>query len=325
MFWGYACLIVCMFLLIFLVYKGASNVYAAPICAVLVAFFCGLPLSDTFKNVYLGGIADWMPVGFSFAVLGACFGHVYSVSHGAGAIGRALFALWDRAGRMSHKKKVLVSLFTMSFIQSLLTFTGISGTVVLLSSIPIAKAFSRMAHIPVRYLPAMMMSSGASAAMAAPGVPTIGNLTASEILGTSAAAGLASGIFSYLFVFIFGNLYLYHRIIKEPEVSYDEQKMQQEDHPAVLVALIPLGAVFLLYTFAGADISTALSVGILLAVILMRKNLPGTGWRKYADVLNDGFQTGSIVFFQIASLMGFAAVIQHTDRIPEDRGKDRTA
>ena len=58
-------IIVSMILLIILVYKGMSNIYVAPVCALLVMITNGLPLLSTFKESYLGGIANWMSVGFA--------------------------------------------------------------------------------------------------------------------------------------------------------------------------------------------------------------------------------------------------------------------
>ena len=46
-------IIVSMILLIILVYKGMSNIYVAPVCALLVMITNGLPLLSTFKESYL--------------------------------------------------------------------------------------------------------------------------------------------------------------------------------------------------------------------------------------------------------------------------------
>lgn len=194
--------------------------------------------------------------------------------------------------------------------------TGISGIVVLLTSIPIAKAFSRMANIPQKYLPAMMMSSGASAAMAAPGAPTIGNITAASILGTTSTAGLLPGILSFLFVFLTGNLYLYRCIVREPEPEINESCVQADEekkYPHVLAALTPLLIIFVSYAVGGVNITISLTIGILLALVLMRNQLCNRRKRECIQVLNTGFKSGTHVFFLIASLMGFASVIQETE------------
>lgn len=311
---GWIVLFLGMALLVFLVYKGMSNIYAALLCALAVALCNAMPLLDTLKNVYVKGIADWMPVGFAFAVMGACLGHIYTVSHGAEAVGRKLFTLWGPTEKMSRNRRVLVSLVTMSVMQAILTFTGVSGTVVLLTSVPIAKAFGRAADIPDRYLPAMMMSPGASAAMAAPCAPTIGNITASALLETSAAAGLLGGFCGFFAVFAAGNVYLYRLISKDPERREDNKDMEEEKtvYPEFWQAFIPLAVIFVTYSLLRWDIMVSLTAGILLALALMRQAIPGRGGRKYTETLNLGFRNGTHVFFQIASLMGFAAVVQKT-------------
>lgn len=316
---GWIVLFLGMALLVFLVYKGMSNIYAALLCALAVALCNSMQPLDTLKNVYIKGIADWMPVGFAFAVMGACLGHIYTVSHGAEAVGRKLFALWGPVEKMSRNRRVLVSLVTMSVMQAILTFTGVSGTVVLLASVPIAKAFGRAADIPDRYLPAMMMSPGASAAMASPCAPTIGNITASALLGTSANAGLLGGVCGFCFVLVAGNVYLYRLISGDPRRREDGKDMEEEKtvYPRFWKAFFPLAVIFVTYSLLQWDIMISLTAGILLALILMRQAIPGEGGRKYTETLNLGFRNGTHVFFQIASLMGFAAVVQKTDAFRE--------
>lgn len=306
-----------MFLLILLVYKGMSNIYVAPVCAVLVALFNGMPLLDTFLQTYLGGISGWMKVGFAFAVVGALFGKIYDVTGAAESVGRTLLG---KLGNSSNKSKmVLLGLITMNVMQALLTWTGISGIVVVLASFPVAVSIARTINIPRKYIPGMIMSAGATSAMAAPGSPSIGNLTASSLLGTKATASLLPGLIGAMVVMVLG-IYYMHRIIckdigrGEGFVEIDGKAQSALDRvlPNFWISVIPLVIVFATFTILGLNVIICLTAGVIASLLLLSKYIPNYNVKNVLKMLNDGIGYGTLVYFQVASLMGFAAVVQAT-------------
>lgn len=311
-----------MLLLIILVFKGMSNIYAAPICAVLVILTNGLPALDTFLGVYLGSIANWMTVGFAFAILGAMFGKVYERTGAAEAVGEFVLGKLTSGKDVSQNKVILMSLIAVNLVGLLLTWTGVSGIVVVLSTIPIAFSIARAANIPRKFIPAMMMSSGASAAMAAPGSPSIGNLTASGILGTTSTAGLVPGLVSALLMVVLGIIFMYRVIVRSVEkgeifTEIDEKRTVEEEaerkRPNFWITLLPLLVVFLIYAVFNLNITICLTAGIALAVILLSSCLSNPSIKGIFDMLNEGVTNGTTVFFQVSSLMGFAGVVQQTE------------
>ncbi len=63
-------------LLMFLAYKGISTIWAAPICALLVAFSGGLPLIPTYADTYMKGFVSFTVAWFPTFMLGAIFGKI---------------------------------------------------------------------------------------------------------------------------------------------------------------------------------------------------------------------------------------------------------
>jgi H+/gluconate symporter-like permease len=52
---GIIAIIIAFALLIVLCFRGMSAMYVAPLCALVVAVMCGLPLVDTMVNTFAGG------------------------------------------------------------------------------------------------------------------------------------------------------------------------------------------------------------------------------------------------------------------------------
>jgi H+/gluconate symporter-like permease len=310
-----------MFLLIFLVYKGMSNIYVAPICAVIVALFNGMPLLPSLLEHYLGGVGGWMVVGFSFALVGAIFGKVYETTGAASAIGSTLMRVFSpKSAKHDKKKTMLMGLITVTVLQVLLTWTGMSGIVVLLTSFPIAFSIAKSCDIPRKFIPTLVMCPGATAAMAGPGAPTIGNLTASSILGTSVNSALIPGIIGALFVIVCGNFYIYKTVCRafdKGEHFEDLGKYVQLDEnlalPKFWVAIVPLLIVFVTFAIIQLHVLICLALGIAAALLLMYKNVPGGTAKDVFQMLNAGAASGGNVYFTVASLMGFANVVQKSN------------
>ena len=113
----------------------------------------GLPILSTFKEAYLGGIAEWMPVGFAYAVLGALFGKIYEKTGAAQTVGRFLLNKLAANKDVSQSRLVLLGLIVMNAVSVLLTWTGVSGIVVMMATIPIAFSIARTCQYSQRIYP----------------------------------------------------------------------------------------------------------------------------------------------------------------------------
>lgn len=70
-------------LLIFLAFRGKSLLWAAPICALVVALTGGLDLFTAYTQDYMQGFVDFVLEWFPAFMLGAIFGQIMQDSGGA--------------------------------------------------------------------------------------------------------------------------------------------------------------------------------------------------------------------------------------------------
>ena len=104
------------------------------------------------------GIANWMSVGFAYAVLGALFGKIYEKTGAAQTVGRYLLNKLASDQDVSQSRMVLLGLIVMNAVSVLLTWTGVSGIVVMMATIPIAFSIARTANIPTEFIPSIFMN-----------------------------------------------------------------------------------------------------------------------------------------------------------------------
>lgn len=315
-----------MALLIFFVYKGMTNVYVAFLCAAIVCVTNGLPILEGLLDTYLGTVGGWMKTGFVFAVIGSVFGTIYDKTGAADSLGK--FLLEKLSGgrdvdvehdRAAQKKLILTGLLCVMVVEVLMTWTGISGIIVVMASIPLVKSIAKTARIPKRYLPGLVMF-GSSVAMAGPGSPCIGNIMANVILGTPASSALIPGLIGSVFIFAASLFYMYYVINRgiDHGIAYEEidEGAGASEKPTqnFVFTLLPLIFVFITYSLLQLELVVCMLGAIVLAILLFcvlgRDN--GFNYTTTVNMLNDGIKTGSYVYFTVAALMGFAGVVQST-------------
>lgn len=80
-------------LLIFLAFRGKSLLWAAPICALVVALTGGLDLFTAYTQDYMQGFVDFVLEWFPAFMLGAIFGQIMQDSGGAVSLTKAVVKL----------------------------------------------------------------------------------------------------------------------------------------------------------------------------------------------------------------------------------------
>ena len=88
-------IIVGLALLIFLAFRGKSLLWAAPVCALLVAFTGGLDMFTAYTQNYMEGMVGFVKEWFPAFMLGAIFGQIMQDSGGE----RDAVLLQGRAGQ----------------------------------------------------------------------------------------------------------------------------------------------------------------------------------------------------------------------------------
>ena len=178
-------IVVGLALLIWFAFRGKSLIWAAPICAMVVALTGGLDLLSAYTVSYMEGFVGFVKDWFPAFLLSAIFGQIMEDSGGAQAITKAIVR------RLGRNKAIFVSVLC----GGVLAYGGISGFVIIFSMYPIVLGLFREADISRRLIPATVMAGAFTFAMSSlPGTPTIQNLIPGEYFGTPPTAAPVMGI-----------------------------------------------------------------------------------------------------------------------------------
>lgn len=343
---GLVGIVIALVLFLVLVYKGWSSYWVAPICAVIVAIFNQMSPADVVSS-YVGGIADLITSLFFIVFLGAILGRIYNDSGAASAIAETLTNKFVR--NATGEKKIRLGVLVVLIVSALCTMGGIDGYVLTFTMIPICFVMCEMLDIPRRFIGGMMCLN--CAFMAAPGAPQIDNIMARAAIlsaayneegafiqaaagsgfSVSSAAAPIPGWISTIFIAVSGYLVLCNFIIKAQRAGdhFEWGPCQKIEHgnrelPNFFVALLPLVAVFVLYTLipmiTGVDIeiSIALTAGILIALVFMGRNLPfkreekGSFGKTIIGTINKGADSFPSALMTLCMPSALAAVVTAT-------------
>lgn len=322
-------------------YKNVSTLYLAPIAGVIVAVTNGISATKAFTEYYIGVVEENVHTGaweiggvtgmilavFPTIFLGALFGKVLTDCGAAGAIANVLTnkLIMSAEGKEKQAKRAVLA---MLLVECILSYGGVDGFVTVFATFPIAMIMADKIGIPRRFVPAMLcLSCGANSA---PFVLSINNILCMAILQTSPGAAAIPGFITFIVIEV-GVYFICSKMIvsamrKGETFDYGNcprfgEQADNKEHPNLIVALIPLIAVFILFAAVG-NASLALVVGILLAIILMSKYFPVNGeankgvgaWvGKIVASLNEGAVSGAQSLMIICAAAGFAGVVQHTE------------
>lgn len=327
---GIIAIILAFILLIVLCYRGFSVMYVAPLCAILIAIICGLPLLDTMT----GAVVDEMVIGAfsqglaSFIVpllpvfmLSILIGRVYIASGAATNIARTLLNVFAKGG--SVKKKQTTGVIICVAVSWIMCYGGIDTFCALFTLFPVILTVCAEANIPRKFMIGMI-TCGVSAAACTPGAPLVTNYVPMEILGTSSTAGLIPGLVAFAIVAGGGSFYLItaiHKATAKGEV-FTPGNVQfspvdpTRNYPPFIIALLPLIVVTVLFNIVG-NLTVALAIGFILVLIFLpRYIVPEEGrtkGRELIESLNEGGKVTAECLFMGGIIAGMASVIQQTE------------
>lgn len=329
-------IILSLFLLMFFAYRGFSVILFAPIFALLAATLSGLPLMPAYTELFMAKGVTYIKSYFPVFLLGAVFGKVMEDTGLAKAIARSII-------RSLGKERAILSVVLAGAV---LTYGGVSLFVVVFAIYPFAAALFKEANIPKRLVPGAIALGAFTFTMDSfPGTPQIQNIIPTNYFGTNIYAAPISGLLGGLTIFILGVMWLERRrkaalaagegygnhTTNEPEES------SITDLPAWYIGALPLLTVLiinfimnnmftwnpnLLQPFQAMNLPLvapavknvvsiwsliiALVGGVLLAIILGFKRLPGGG---LAKALNAGAIGSLLAIMNTASEVGYGNVI----------------
>lgn len=287
--------------------KGLSIIVAAPIFAVIVGAFGGLPILGTFLDTFMTGAAGYVASFFPMFLLGAVFGKVMENTGAAASVGNWVI---DKIGA----KNAIIAVVAACGV---LTYGGISLFVVVFTMYPLAMGIFKEADIPRRLIPGSIALGAFTFTMTAiPGTPQIQNIIPTRYFGTDAMAAPIIGIVGAIIMFVGGVLYL-NREVKKAKANGESFKVgdaeeykdiAEKDLPSFAFSIIPLISVILLLNLFGININASLFWGIVLAIVLNWNYFDGIHHIK--TTLNKG-ASGSLPAIMNTSLaVGFGSVVK---------------
>jgi H+/gluconate symporter-like permease len=194
-------------LLVWVTMRGMNLLVAAPLCALVVAVFSGLPLfpqlvtvagGPDFLSNYMTAFAGFLKNYYLIFLMGAVFGKVMEDSGAAAAV-----AKWcvERFGRDS-------AMFAVVAACAILTYGGVSLFVVAFAVYPLGVNMFREAKLPRRFIPGALAFGSGTFTMTSAGSPEIQNWIPIEFLHTSPYAGWRVSAIVALFMAVIGYIWL---------------------------------------------------------------------------------------------------------------------
>ncbi|MGR4068589.1 GntP family permease [Halomonas sp. LR3S48] len=276
-------IVVALFLLIYLAYRGLSLLILAPALAALVALASvDAPLLASYTQVFMGSAGNFIVSYFPLFLLGAIFGKLMEDSGSAEVLAGAIV---ERLGESRAILAVVLSCAVM-------TYGGVSLFVVAFAVFPIAAALFRKADLPKRLIPGTIALGAFTFTMTAlPGTPAIQNAIPMPFFGTSPFAAPGLGIMSGLIMLGLGQSWLSYRARQaqaggegygeqgsEPTTTHDHlreraagegfdlaevEPQQRHGLPSLPLALLPIVLVIALNLLFTTVVIPAMDTGYL--------------------------------------------------------------
>ena len=307
-------IIVGLALLIFLAFRGKSLLWAAPVCALLVAFTGGLDMFTAYTQNYMEGMVGFVKEWFPAFMLGAIFGQIMQDSGGAVSLTKAVVKL------VGQDKAIFASVLC----GGVLAYGGISGFVIIFSMYPIVLGLFKEADITRRLIPADDYDRRFYLCheRLMPGFSTIQNLIPSEYFGTTATAAPVIGIVSTIIMFVGPVLWLSWRAKKFRAAGegYDEpdempEEVPDDKLPPAWCCFIPFVVIVILLNVFKMNIVVCLLAGILLSLVflfLMGKVRGSVYLTNVGETCNKGCQSAVSAIMNTAAAVGFGSVVKIT-------------
>jgi H+/gluconate symporter-like permease len=330
-------ILISLFLLMYMAYRGFSVILFAPVFALLAASFQGLPVMPSYTELFMAKAVIYVKLFFPVFMLGAVFGKVMEDTLLAKGISHTIIST------LGHKRAILSVVLSCA----ILTYGGVSLFVVVFAVYPFAAALFKEADIPKRLIPgAIALGSFTFTMDAFPGTPQIQNIIPTSFYGTTAYAAPVSGLIGGILIFIVGMIYLEWRLkrAKGKEEGYGAHTLNEPEatadvalppwylgvlplilvlainfylsrvytwNPDIMAALapmkLPLMAAAVKNVVGIWSLVIALVCGIILALAMGFKNLPKGGGLQRA--LNVGTIGSLLAIMNTASEVGYGNVI----------------
>jgi len=308
-------LMIAIVVLMVTTYRGMNLYLSTIICSILIAATGGLDLWDALQSGYAQTFGGFVISYLFMIVLGVLFGQILMDSGVAEVIG---YRIVSAIGAKNAILGVIVINFVMGTI-------GITGYIIVFTTVPISMAMFKKAGLPVWIMPAAQQLGTTLGVGVLPYNPVMNNVIPTQYLGTTLGAQPILGIVAFISLFIPGWIYCARlskkaganmTLAEKEQASVEIQKFEEDyaakDKPSLGLCLLP--CIVVLAMLIGLDklinssalVVFAVAVGILLTTFTNWKRLKNRWQESYASGLNQG--ASSIML--CATVIGFGGVVQ---------------
>lgn len=195
-------IVISLFLLMYIAYRGFSVILFAPVLALLAASMQGMHVMPGYTELFMERAASYVKTFFPVFLLGAVLGKVMEDTGMARSIAVTII---DKLG--AHR-----AIMAIVLAATVLTYGGVSLFVVVFAVYPLAAAIFKEADIPKRLIPGCIALGAFGYTMTMlPGTPQIQNIIPTGFYGTTTFAAPIIGILAALMQFSLGMLWLERR------------------------------------------------------------------------------------------------------------------
>ncbi len=193
-------IVLSLFLLMYLAYRGINVLILAPILSLLAVLISGGgPLLATYTQIFMHSLGGNLIKYFPLFLLGAIFGKLMDDSGSAKAIAHAIVK------KLGQGQAILA----IVLLCAILTYGGVSLFVVTFAVYTIGAALFREAGVPKRFIPSAIALGAFTFTMTAlPGTPAIQNAIPMPFFGTTPFAAPILGVIGGLIMLLGGILWL---------------------------------------------------------------------------------------------------------------------
>jgi H+/gluconate symporter-like permease len=292
-------------LLIVLVYKKVNLIPASMISIVLLVATNQLSYMDIMMNDYAVSLGNFIANYFMLFVTNALFGKIMEETLLAAELSKLI-------GKYFGDKNAV---YGAMLATALLTYGGISVFVIVFTVYPIFLATFQKADLPRRYIPAAIMGSSSTFALAmAPGSAQINNIIPTEYIDTTASAGFLIGIVTTIISILLLIAYFEYLFSKARK---NDEHFEMDENTARRInnfnkdsginswfSLFPLILVLVFINTLGYSLSISVLAGAVLALVIGWKNVPNK-----LQSINESFQMVSPAMVTTAVSVGFGGAV----------------
>ncbi len=288
-----------MALFIFLSMKKWNVVFISIFASSVLMLFNGINLISGFTNEFSAGLGNFVSKWWSMFALGSTFG---KIMQDAGISEKIAVILVSKL-----KCNPVLAILIISLVMS---YGGISTFVIAFSIYPIAQELFKKGKIDNELMPAVMLFCPTTLAMTMlPGTPSVQNIIPTTYLNTDIYAAPLLGLFSSIFTFILGYIYLKKATKVKKKVDYNKDFKFKIKDILYFIPCIGLWIVsFILIKFkidSQVAVEIALIFGIISSIIIGRKIIRN----RTISCLNDGIQNGLKTLIMTSSIMGYGSLV----------------